>query len=155
MAQDSRPRSKSEIITYEGKPARKYPDGTIRNERGQVVTRTPESAKALADRRHQLAKDAIISGVKKATGEPTFYKAIEKLAAVRAEVAMKDKGRAGNDAYTKLLIQMDAYRPNQQVEVRNIQQNNSLNVEMPQAFYDALDRLTKQNVIEGELHDEG
>lgn len=55
-----------EVITYEGREARLYPDGSIRNEKGHMIaplpgkhTITQEDAASLAKRKHERKREII------------------------------------------------------------------------------------------------
>lgn len=61
---------KYEVIEYEGKPARLYPDGAIRNERGHWLaahpaghTITQADARELRDKGYRMAQEAIREAV--------------------------------------------------------------------------------------------
>lgn len=118
-----------EIIEFNGKPARKYPDGAIRNEKGQLMQFPPslegkniqnsEQASALAKRRKQLYLEAIEQGLQDAApGYGTPHEAVRHIIKKRAQVAMSDEGRAGNDAARLVLEAADALQDKKQENVQ-------------------------------------
>lgn len=111
-----------EVIEYEGQPARKYADGSIRDEKGHWLVRsspaplfTTENASEMGKRRKQKMLEAVEQGVMDATEMPNPYEAVSLLIKVRAQVALEDKGRAGNEAAKMVLEALDA-KPDKQSE---------------------------------------
>lgn len=97
------PNSEYEIIQYEGKPARRYENGTIRDERGRVKHIPSHVARAIQQKQKDIARLAAIEGVNEATGKKTYFESIQALFKVRAEMAMNDRTRAGNEALRIIL----------------------------------------------------
>lgn len=155
MAENQRATPKFEVIEYEGKPARKYPNGDIRNEHGNLIKISPERAFEMQKRRKEQGTQVARQAIKKYTQSATVAEGIEKIVGKRVELAMKGTGRDSNDAARLALLMAGAYAVNQPLEVKtNIQQNN-VRYELPKEYLDALNQLRREGVIEGETNDEG
>lgn len=110
---------KYEMIEFRGQPARLYPNGDIRNEKGHLLTRperikdmtiTPENTQSFKNRRKEKMLEAIEAGVMKATDAPDPAAAVMEIIARKAKVAMNDDGRVGNEATRIILDALDAYQ---------------------------------------------
>ena len=123
---------KYEIIEFKGQPARLYhKDGSIRDEKGHVLKKpdyimkysiTSELSKEYRSRRKELMLQAVEDGVIKATKAADPYAAMSRIIQRRAEVAMKDDGRAGNEAAKIVMEALDAYQDKKSENV-NVQRN--------------------------------
>jgi len=113
-------------VEYKGMVARRYPNGDIRNERGQVLKLadnspllnehaiTSENAHEKHLQRKEKILRAIETGVMRVTDAPNPYEAISRIVEKRAEVALNDSGRAGNDASKIVLMALDALQDRRQ-----------------------------------------
>lgn len=105
--------------TDDGHEIRLYEDGSKRNERGQLIEKayddaapiiTPETARLLHAARKQKILDAIENKLTSVTRTRAPADAIAHIVGKRAEVAMDDNGRAGNEAAKIVLSAVDAYQ---------------------------------------------
>jgi SLT domain-containing protein len=143
MAEDTRAKDKFELIEYQGKTVRKYPDGTLRGEHGHIVSQTPQRALELIKRRKEQGTMSARKAVARATGSDNFAEGYEKLIGKMVEVVMTETGRSKTDAMRFLAQATGAYAANQPVELRSTQNNNNFVViqEMPQEYYEAMERV--------------
>lgn len=112
------------IIEHNGQQARLYPNGDIRNERGQVLQLaqnrlaehaiTSENARDFHRMRKEKTLKAIEEGVMRVTDAPNPAEAIARIVSKRASIAMKDETRVGNDAAKIVLLAMDALQDKRQ-----------------------------------------
>lgn len=118
-------------ILPDGTERRRYENGDIRNQNGSIIelgTRLQEHAitSATAYDYHKLRKQkmlaAIESGLMRVTEAPNPAEAVAHIVSKRAEVALKDDGRAGNDAAKIVLAAMDAL-PDKQTETVQTQRH--------------------------------
>jgi hypothetical protein len=102
----------------DGKEIRLYEsDGSIRNWRGQLLVKHPQAVEITADTTHDYTKrrkqkilDAIEQNVMDITRTNVPADAIGKIVGKRAEIAMNDNTRTGNDAARLVLQAIDAYQ---------------------------------------------
>lgn len=107
----------AEEITYNGKPAKRYPDGTIRHVRGYILFLPPEVA---AQRRYQGVEKSRIAAeeaLARATNTETAEEGWSKIIEAKTKIALEDKGRAGNDAARLVGIAAGFYNKTQVVQV--------------------------------------
>jgi len=107
-----------EIVQHNGRQARLYPNGDIRDDNGRVLQLgddrlqvhaiTSENARQYHQMRKEKILKAVESGVMRVTNAPDPYAAISRIVERRAEVAMSDNTRAGNDAARIVLQALDA-----------------------------------------------
>jgi hypothetical protein len=118
------------IIEYKGKQAREYPDGSIRDELGRMVTKldngghdiTPTNAHEYHKMRKEKILKAVEDGLMRVTDAPNPAEAIGRLVEKRARLAMTDNTRVGNDAAKIVLAALDAL-PDRKQEVTQVQRN--------------------------------
>lgn len=111
-------------IIHEGKPARLYANGDIRDLRGRIVKLgddrmrqyaiTSETAHEFHQKRKEKILKAIEAGVMRVTDAPDPYAAISRIVEKRAEVALQDNNKAGNDAARIVLQALDALQDRRQ-----------------------------------------
>lgn len=108
-------------VKEDGTEIRKYEDGTIRNQKGHALTKLPNEGHEItvdnARHYHALRKAKILHAIEAKITDITRTNApAEAIAAIvgkRAEIAMKDKTRTGNDAAKIVLSAVDAYQEKQ------------------------------------------
>ena len=114
---------KYEIVEYEGKSVRKYPDGSLRDEEGLFIRPssslaiTSERAKELATIRWAKARQSAIDAIKQETGVENEWDGVKAILRKRVQVALTDSGRAGNDAAKMVLQAADVLRDHRIKEV--------------------------------------
>lgn len=102
----------------DGRPGRRYPNGIIRDEWGHIQSGsetkgaiTKENAREMqkrgAETRRRNFQAATRRGIAEAAETETVSEAIQKIMKKRAEVALTDDGRAGNDATKLLMMALD------------------------------------------------
>lgn len=110
-----------EIVEYEGRSVRKYPDGSLRNEHGSFirpsVTLSPEQAKAMVQARWNKARQKALEAIKEETGVEDEWDGVKAILRKRVRVALTDDGRAGNDAAKMILQAADVMRDHRIKEV--------------------------------------
>lgn len=100
-----------------GNEVRQYENGYIRNQNGQIIV-LPENAPVItsenARQYHQMRKQKILDAIEREITDLTRTNApadaIAKIVRKRAEIALKDKGKSGNDAAKIVLSAVDAYQ---------------------------------------------
>ena len=110
---------KYEVIGHDDKhgEVRKYNDGYIRNARGQIIVlpetlpqiTTENAHEYLAMRKAKILR-AIEARVQDVTKTNAPAEAIAAIVGKRAEIAMKDNTRTGNEAAKIVLSAVDAYQ---------------------------------------------
>lgn len=96
---------------------RRYDDGTIRNQNGQMLV-LPEGLPAItsdnAHNYHRMRKEKILRAIEAKVMDVTKTNipadAVGAIVAKRAAVAMNDDGKVGNDAARIVLQAIDAYQ---------------------------------------------
>lgn len=116
------------IVEFNGQQARQYPNGDIRNEYGQVLklgnnrldvhTITSENAHSFHKMRKEKVLKAIEAGVMRVTDAPNPAEAIGYIVSKRAELAMTDNTRVGNDAARIVLQALDAFQDKTQESIQ-------------------------------------
>ena len=114
----------------DGSQGKRWGNGSVTRLDGTIVSPsenavkivTSEDGQAMVAKRHAKRRETIEKHVQKATGAFTTDDALGKLAAKRAKVAMKDEGRAGNDAAKFVFTILDAM-PEKQKEQRIVHQH--------------------------------
>lgn len=114
----------------DGTEVRLYENGDKRNQNGQLLEHngkgneiiTPENSRYYRELRKQKILTAIENGLMRVTDAPNPSEAIAHIVTKRAEVAMLDNGRAGNDAAKIVLAAMDAL-PDRQTENVQVQRH--------------------------------
>ena len=156
MAEDRRTPKKFEVVEHDGRMVRKYPDGTLRGEHGHIVKGGLPShlARERGAKRREQGAQAARRALRSYTQSQTVQEGLEKLVGTRVEVAMTDKGRAGNDAARFVAIMAGAYAVNQSVSVSGAVHHIPEPPRLPQAYLDALEKLVRdEGVLEGEVND--
>lgn len=117
---------KYEIIGYDdnGEEIRRYPNGTLRNSKGRILQLpdylqshqiTSDNAHLRLAQRKQKILDAIEKSVMSVTRTNVPADAIGMIVGKRAEIAMNDDTRTGNEAAKIVLSALDAYQEKQNV----------------------------------------
>ena len=104
-------------VRDDGTEIRRYHDGYIRNQNGQIIV-LPENAPVItsenAHEYHRMRKqkilDAIESKLKDVTKTKLPADAIAEIVGKRARIAMTDDTRTGNEAAKIVLSAVDAYQ---------------------------------------------
>ena len=145
----------------DGSEVRKYPNGDLRNEKGHLLEApariketqiTTETASAMGKRRKEKIIEAVEQGVMKVTAKGTPEEAVGALIAKRAQIAMNDDGRTGNEATKIVLGAMDAM-PDKVVEM---QHNQTVTHELDDETREVVERMLasrRQTFIDGEATD--
>lgn len=114
----------------DGTEVRLYENGDKRNQYGQIIDgvsgkdtiiTVDNTAEYRRQRKINMLR-AIESGLMRVTDAPNPAEAIAHIVSKRAEIAMKDDGRAGNDAAKIVLAAMDAL-PDKQTETVQTQRH--------------------------------
>lgn len=110
-------------IEEDGTEWRKYPNGYIRDQKGRILVLpehirenhliTPEKHAEYMKRRKERYMAAMEAGVTEGLQAYGVEEAIAKIMAKRAQVAVSDDGRAGNDAAKLILQALDAFQEKQ------------------------------------------
>jgi len=104
-------------ILPDGREKRRYPNGDIRDNNGRLIqipervtdmTITDETSAHFRQLRQQKMLKAIENGLMRVTDAPNPSEAVAHIVSKRAEIAMTDNGRAGNDAAKIVLAAIDA-----------------------------------------------
>lgn len=154
MAEDSRAIQPYEIIEYEGKEARKYPNGVIRSPKGYIVFMPPEIARGMERQRKVSGEERAREGIKLATQSESPEEAVMKIIRARALVAMTDNGRAGNDAAKLVLVASGFLTPERKVEVNGEIRHNAVLPEFPPKYLERIKQIADRDVIEGRVIDD-
>lgn len=108
------------LVEYNGNTYRDYGDGILRNERGQLAVKPENSPSITSDNAHiylaqRKAKilQAIESKLTDITKTRLPSEAIAAIVGKRAEIAMNDDTRTGNEAAKIVLSAVDAYQNKQ------------------------------------------
>lgn len=110
-------------ILPDGTERRQYENGDIRNQNGQLLELgtqlenhliTSDTARDYHQMRKAKMLAAIEAGVMRVTDAPNPAEAAGHIVAKRAEVALRDNGRAGNEAAKIVLAAMDALQDKRQ-----------------------------------------
>src|SRR5688572_6584492 len=117
-------------VRDDGTEVRLYENGDKRNQNGQIIEGytgkdtiiTAENSRFYRDLRKQKILTAIENGLMRVTDAPNPSEAIAHIVTKRAEIAMTDNGRAGNDAAKIVLAAMDAL-PDKQAETIQTQRH--------------------------------
>jgi hypothetical protein len=121
-----------------GNEVRQYDNGTIRNEKGQLLQLperleshliTSENTREYSTLRKQKILDAIEKGLQDVTKTRLPSDAIAAIVSRRAEIAMKDDTRIGNEAAKIVLQAVDAYQNRVQENVQTQRQEYSIDTE--------------------------
>lgn len=138
---------KFEVIEYQGKPARLYPNGTIRGKHGHIVGQSSERGSDLRKRRNQQGTETAREAIRRATKSETFDEGFAKIVSKRVEVAMTDTGRAGNDAARWLSMVADAYNPTRVLDVQGTVTHKAQAPQLPESYYRALEALAREEGV--------
>ena len=143
-----------EIIEYEGKEARKYPDGVIRSPRGYIVFIPPEIARQHREQRTAKAKMSAEQALAQGTKSETPEEGWGKILMARIDVALNDKGRAGNDAARLVGIAAGYLTQERKLEVEgNV--DHKVTPQLPPEYHKYLKRLAERpQAIEGRVIDD-
>jgi hypothetical protein len=114
-------------VLPDGTERRQYADGYIRNQRGQIIV-LPENAPVItsenAHEYHKMRKEKILRAIESHVMDVTKTNipadAIGRIVAKRAEIAMTDDTRTGNEAAKIVLAALDAYQPKQDETRTNV-----------------------------------
>ena len=143
------PRGKK-ITLDDGRTAYEYPDGSIRNASGSYAVAPPwkhrDFTVADAERRHEIARQAAVEGIKEASGKPTEAEAAKQTTKLTYEILEGNNGTAGVQA-AKLLWRMAGWLQDRQASAGLVQQIVSLDAS-------ALEYLTRRRA-ETEADDSG
>lgn len=142
---------KYELIEYKGRPARQYPNGVIRSERGAILHMPSNVAKAIQRAEQDIARVAAVEGMNEATGKDDYFESIKELFRRRTEVAMNDKTRAGNEAL-RIVLQHTGLGQ-ERVSVTAVQGSVTHKV-VPQFPKEYIQYLQETQAVEGEVSDE-
>lgn len=123
--------TKYELLKVEeGVEWRKYPNGHIRNQKGQLLVLpeeirenhliTSENHHEFIEARKNRYLAAMEAGVTEGARAYGVEEAMSKIMARRAQVALSDGGKAGNDAARIILDALDAYQ-DKRVRQENVQ----------------------------------
>ena len=135
-----------EIIEYEGKEARKYPNGVIRGEHGHVLYFPPEIGRAMVQRK-EWGKLSAGEALAKATDSETPEEGWSKIIAKTVRVALENDQRPGNDA-VRLIGQATGYLQDaRQLEVKG--QVNHV-PQFPPWYFEKMKQLAEEKVIDAE-----
>lgn len=136
-------------VKEDGTEVRKYEDGTLRNQNGRMLA-LPEGLPLITSENahsfHRMRKEKTLRAIEERVMDVTKTKipsdAIGRIVAKRAEIAMRDKGRVGNEAAKIVLAAMDAYQDKvQQATVtRNEYAMDGETLAILQAMMDARNR---------------
>lgn len=119
---DVRIPKKYELLSVDdnGNEIRLYEDGSKRNQRGQLVEfpveiyNNPIITSDNVHEYHRMRKEKILLSIEKSVMDVTKTKipaeAVGRIVGKRAEIAMKDKTRVGNEAAKIVLQAIDAYQ---------------------------------------------
>lgn len=136
-----------------GRPAWEYSDGSIRGEGGRLIETIPggelitaDNAREMAQRHRDAMRDAVVQGVIEGTGKATAPDAIQAVMAKRAEVAVSDTGRAGNDAARIVIDMLGLKAPD--VSVTQVQHTID---DRTSVLLDAILSKQERAIIEGEV----
>jgi hypothetical protein len=136
-------------IDDNGNEVRRYKDGTIRNQNGQSLSKIPNNGHDItrenARSYHAMRKAKILSEIESKLKDVTKTNApAEAIAAIvgkRAEIAMRDDTKTGNDAAKIVLSAVDAYQDRQPTEqVSTIRNEYILDDDTRQLF----ERMTRE-----------
>lgn len=106
-------------IRQDGTEVRRYQNGDIRNQNGRLLERPDshrmhEITSENAHRYHQMRKEKILRAIESRVMDITKTNipadAVGAIVAKRAEIAMKDNTRIGNEAAKIVLQAIDAYQ---------------------------------------------
>lgn len=135
MTQNTDNKPKYELLGYDevtGNEIRLYQDGSKRNQNGRLIELpsdvydnpviTSENARDYHRMRKQKILDAIEQSVMDVTRTKLPSQAIGAIVGRRAEIAMKDDSRVGNEAAKIVLQAIDAYQ-NRVIEDKTVTRN--------------------------------
>lgn len=114
-------------VREDGTEVRLYENGEKRNQRGQLIEAAPwnniitsETAHEYNRRRKQKVLEAIESKLMDVTKMGAPAEAIAHIVGKRAEIAMSDDSRTGNEAAKIVLSAVDAYQDKAAPEKTNV-----------------------------------
>jgi hypothetical protein len=142
-------------IEYNGQIARQYQDGSIRNSNGHMLAPldngeyaiTPETARYMHSLRKQKILNAIESKLKDVTKTNIPADAIAAIVGKRAEIAMKDDTRTGNEAAKIVLAAVDAYQ-DKQTEQTTVTRNEYVMDADTMAMLERILESRRENVLD-------
>lgn len=94
--------SNFEIVEWEGKPAKKFENGTI-YQGGKVRYLPSHVAQAIKAQQRDIARLAAIDGMNEAIGKTSYYDSVKELIKRKTEMALTDTTRAGTEAMNAVL----------------------------------------------------
>lgn len=123
-------------VREDGTEVRLYESGEKRNQNGQLVEAAPwnniitaETARQYHSMRKQKVLDAIEKKLVDVTRTSAPAEAIAHIVGKRAEIAMRDETRTGNEAAKIVLSAVDAYQERQQQTVQTTRHEYALDEE--------------------------
>lgn len=155
MGEDTRIVQKNveyEIVTHEGKEARKYPNGVIRSPKGYIVYLPAEVAKQRKDQAIAKARISAEEAIARGTESDTPEEGWGKILRARIDVALNDKGRAGNDAARLVGIALGFLQKESKTEIEGVVQHKTV-PEIPAKYYEYLEKWANRDVIDGNVSD--
>lgn len=160
MAENDGTTQKFEIVEFEGKQVRKYPDGSLRNDHGAIVKISPERGRLMQQRRKITGLVEAGKAIQEATESETPEEGVRKILKKRVEVALTDNGRAGNDAAKLVLLASGHLTNERKVDVSGEVQHRAM-PELDPETLEALMRIVerrrqevipeKPTIIEGKV----
>lgn len=148
---------KYEIVEHEGQMVRKYPDGSLRKNNGAIVRISAERSELM--RRGRKIKGMIQAGkaIQEATDSETVEEGVKKILKARVEVAVNDRGRAGNDAAKLVLLASGHISNERKVDVTK-EVKHTAGFEMDEETMEILRKIVEHRreyqVIEGKFSEE-
>lgn len=114
-------------VRPDGTEVRQYENGDIRDQNGRMIVPlhgqelgiiTPENARLRHQQRKEKILNAIEQNIMKVTRTNVPAEAIAHIVGKRAEIAMTDNTRVGNEASRIVLQALDAYQDKQQETIQ-------------------------------------
>lgn len=156
MENDTQPRKYVLLDVIDGIEHRQYENGDIRNQYGHMLAPlkggneiiTSETARTYQQLRKQKILNAIEKRVMDVTRTNVPYDAIAHIVGKRAEIAMKDETRTGNEAAKIVLQAMDAYQPKQEETRTNVLRHEYTMDDETRALLERIVRERRTSVLD-------
>jgi hypothetical protein len=144
-------------VREDGTEVRLYPGGEKRNQNGQLLEAapwneliTPETSREYQRRRKEKVLDAIEKKLMDVTKTTAPAEAIAHIVGKKAQVAIDDDSRTGNEAAKIVLAAVDAYQDKKSEEKVNTTRHEYVMDDETRALLQAVLQERRGNVIDTE-----
>lgn len=147
-------------VLEDGTEVRLYESGEKRNQNGQLIEAapwnkiiTPEISREYQKRRKEKVLEAIEQKLVDVTKTHAPAEAIAHIVGKRAEIAMRDESRTGNEAAKIVLSAVDAYQDKAVQENTNVTRHEyTIDEETKALFQQLLEQRRRNDSVEGVIN---